>query len=126
ENRLWHVNLITNYQFTEGRLKGWNLGAAARYQSAMTLAYKPVQQPTYIEYDLTSPYRDDEQVDIDVWVGYRRKLFDNRVEWPAQLNVSNIGVGNELLPVTVQPDGTPAAYRIRPPQHIFLTNTFRF
>lgn len=126
ENRLWHVNLITNYQFTEGRLKGWNLGAAARYQSAMTLAYKPVQQPTYIEYDLSSPYRDDEQIDVDVWVGYRRKLFDNRVEWHAQLNVSNIGVGNELLPVTVQPDGTPAAYRIRPPQHIFLTNTFRF
>jgi hypothetical protein len=42
------------------------------------------------------------------------------------LNIANVGVGNELLPVTVQPDGTPAAYRIRPSQQISLTNTFRF
>ena len=126
ENRLWHINLITNYDFSEGRLKGWSIGGAMRYQSAMTLAYKPIQQPTYIEYDLGSPYRDEALTDFDVWVGYRRKLFHGRIDWHVQLNVANVGVGNELLPVTVQPDGTPAAYRIRPPQQIFLTNTFRF
>ncbi len=126
ENRLWHVNLITNYDFTQGALKGWSVGGAMRYQSAMTLAYKPIQQPTYIEYDLSSPYRDKALTDFDVWVGYRRKLWNNKVDWHAQLNVSNIGVGNELLPVTVQPDGTPAAWRIRPRQQIFFTNTFRF
>ncbi len=126
ENRLWHINLITNYDFTEGTLKGWSVGGAARYQSAMTLAYKPVQQPTYIEYDLNTPYRDKALTDFDVWVAYRRKLFNGKIDWQAQLNIANVGVGNELLPVTVQPDGTPAAWRIRPPQQIFLTNTFRF
>lgn len=126
ENRLWHFNLITNYEFDEGFLKGWTVGGAMRYQSAMTLAYTPIQQPTYIEYDLSKPYRDEALTDFDVWVGYRRKLFNGKIEWQAQLNIANLGVGNELLPVTVQPDGTPAAYRIRPPQQIFLTNTFRF
>ena len=126
ENRLWHVNFITNYDFTEGKLRGWNIGGAARYQSAATLAYKPIQQPNYIEYDLGSPYRDDSQLDFDVWLGYGRRIFNGKVDWRAQINVSNVGVGNELIPVTVQPDGKPAAWRIRPPQQIFLTNTFRF
>jgi hypothetical protein len=126
ENRLWHVNLITNYDFKEGRLKGWSLGGAARYESALTLAYKPVQlTPKAIGYDLNSPYKDNALVDFDVWVSYGRKI-NNKIFWRAQLNVSNIGVGNELIPVTVQPDGTPAAWRIRPSQQISLTNTFSF
>lgn len=126
ENRLWHLNLVSNYDFREGALKGWNVGGAARYQSKMTLAYTPVQGPNYIGYDLSAPYTDNALLDFDLWVGYGRRLFSEKVDWRVQLNVSNIGVGNELLPVTVQPDGTPAAYRIRPPQYIFMSNTFSF
>lgn len=126
ENRLWHINLVTNYEFREGRLKGWNIGGAARYQSAATLAYTPIQGPSYIDYDLSKPYKDDAQIDFDLWVGYERRILRDKVNWRAQLNIANVGVGNELIPVTVQPDGTPAAWRIRPAQQIFLTNTFRF
>lgn len=126
ENRLWRVNVVTNYDFREGKLKGWSLGGAARYASAATLAYTPVQGTNYITYDLTKPYRDSAQLDFDVWVGYSRRLFHDKVNWRFQLNVANVGVGNELLPVTVQPNGTPAAYRIRPAQNIFMTNTFSF
>lgn len=128
ENRLWHINLITTYDFKEGRLKGWSVGGAARYQSASTLGYTPVQHrnPDYISYDLSKPYRDSSETNFDVWVGYNRKLFHDKINWRIQLNIANVGVGNELLPVTVQPDGTPAAYRIRPPQQVFLTNTFNF
>ena len=126
ENRLWHWNAITNYDFREGRLKGWNVGGAARYQSAATLAYKPVQNPGYISYDLNSPYRDDDELTFDAWVGYRRKILSEKVDWRIQLNVANIGVGNDLVPVTVQPDGTPALQRIKPSQRIFITSTFSF
>lgn len=126
ENRLYHVNVISTYDFREGRFKGWSVGGAARYQSAATLAYTPIQGPDYIAYDLSKPYRDKAQLDFDVWVGYRRKILNDKVDWRMQLNVQNVGVGNELLPVTVQPDGTPAAYRIRPAQQIFMTNTFSF
>jgi hypothetical protein len=126
ENRLWRVNVITNYDFLEGKFRGWNIGGAARYQSAATLAYTPFQGANFIGYELDKPYRDDSQIDFDVWVGYKRKLFDEKLDWEIKLNVANVGVGNELVPVTVQPDGTPAAYRIRPPQYIFMTNTFSF
>lgn len=128
ENRLWHINLISNYDFTSGRLKGWSVGGAMRYQSASTLAYKPIQHtnPSYISYDLSQPYRDDPLTDFDVWIGYGRKVYNNKIDWRVQLNVQNVGVGNELLPVTVQPDGSVATYRIRPPQQISITNSFTF
>ncbi len=132
ENRLWHVNLVTNYDFTDGMLKGFSLGGSARYQSAATLAYKPYYEVSentgreFLTYDLDTPYRDTAQTDYDLWLGYSRKLSGDRVDWRVQLNVSNVGVGEELVPVTVQPDGTVAAWRIRPPQQVFLTNTFSF
>ena len=81
--------------------------------------------PNAIGYDLNAPYKEKALWDFDAWVGYGRKI-NNKIFWRAQLNVSNIGVGNELIPVTVQPDGTPAAWRMRPSQQISLTNTFSF
>lgn len=126
ENRLWRVNMVTNYDFREGALQGWSVGGGARYQSEATLAYTPIQGDGFISYDLDAPYRDDAQIDVDLWVGYNRRVWNDAVDWKIQINVSNVGVGEELIPVTVQPDGTPAAYRIRPPQQIFMTNTFSF
>jgi hypothetical protein len=43
-----------------------------------------------------------------------------------QLNVRNLGVGNELIPVSAQPDGTPNSWRIRESQAWSLRNTFTF
>jgi len=40
--------------------------------------------------------------------------------------VRNAFVGNELISIATQPDGTPVAYRIKPPQTWAITNTFRF
>ncbi len=126
ENRIWHVNLITNYDFKEGILKNFSVGGSARYQSAAVLAYTPFQGQGFIGYDLDAPYKDEAQIDYDLWVGYGRRIWNDKIDWRVQLNIQNVGVGDELVPITVQPDGTPAAYRIRPPQNIFLTNTFRF
>jgi hypothetical protein len=55
-----------------------------------------------------------------------RKLFSQTIDWNIQLNITNVGAGNDLIPVTVQPDGTPATYRIAPHQYITLSNTFKF
>ncbi len=132
ENRLWHVNFVTNYDFSDGKFKGLSFGGSARYQSASTLAYKPFYEVSeftgaeFLAYDLNTPYKDDSQLDFDLWVGYGKPILKDKVDWRVQLNISNLGVGDELVPVTVQPDGTPAAYRIKSPQQIFLTNTFSF
>jgi outer membrane receptor protein involved in Fe transport len=127
ELRKWRFNGITNYDFDSGFLKGFNVGGGVRYESSVIIGYPVI--PSVIankaNYDLASPYKGDSEMNFDFWIGYRRKVWKD-VEWNIQLNVRNAFVGNELIPITTQPDGTPAAYRIRPPQTWQLTNTFRF
>ena len=43
-----------------------------------------------------------------------------------QLNVRNLTGDDQLIPVTVQPDGSPAAYRIAEPRTFTLNTTFEF
>lgn len=128
EMREWRVNAITNYDFNEGRLKGWSVGGAIRWQSEVVVGYPPYKNPaapTRILFDIDNPYKGPAETDVDMWVGYGRKIFRN-IDWRVQLNVRSIGKGNDLIPVTVQPDGSPAGYRIAPRQYWTLSNTFKF
>jgi hypothetical protein len=126
EMREYRVNVISNYDFTEGRFKGFNVGAALRYQSDVVIGYQPaLTSAGKISFLLDNPYKGPAETDIDAWVGYGRKLFD-KVDWRIQLNVRSIGKGNDLIPITVQPDGSGAGFRIAPRQYWTLTNTFRF
>jgi len=139
ELRAWRANAITNYDFDRGWLKGFNVGGGVRYESSIIIGYKPIyldpnlknaqgaidDSPANTTYDLANPYKGPAETYIDLWVGYRRRLWRN-IDWNVQVNVRNAGVGNELIPITAEPDGSPATYRIKPPQQILLTNTFRF
>jgi hypothetical protein len=52
--------------------------------------------------------------------------LSKNLEYRVQLNVRNLGKGDYLIPVTVQPDGTVASWRIGAPQIWSLTNTVSF
>lgn len=128
ELREWRFNAISNYDFSEGFLKGVNIGGAIRWQDNVVIGYPPESvpnDPTSISFDLANPYVGPTETSIDVWVGYRRKLSE-KLDWNIQLNIRNLGQGNDLIPITTQPDGTPAGYRIAPYQTWAITNTFRF
>lgn len=127
ELREWRFNAISNYDFDHGFLKGVNVGVGVRYQSAQTLGYPPIPDASVqnLKLQLDKPFKTDSEIDFDAWIGYSRRIMKN-IDWNIQLNIRNIGVGNELIPVTVEPDGTPATYRIRPSQLVELTNTFKF
>ncbi len=127
ELREWRFNAITNYDFDQGFLKGVNVGVGVRYESDVVIGYKPVGDPygSTISFDIANPYKGPAQTNYDFWIGYNRKL-STKIDWSIQLNIRNVGVGDELIPITTQPDGTPASYRIRPPQTWTVTNTFRF
>ncbi|HUL51928.1 MAG TPA: TonB-dependent receptor plug domain-containing protein [Opitutaceae bacterium] len=127
ELREWRWNAITNYDFDHGWIKGVNVGAGVRYESSIVIGYKPigVDLPGVSTYDLANPYKGPSETNFDIWIGYKRPIW-RKVMWNVQLNIRNVGVGNELIPITTEPDGTGAAYRIRPPQVVYLTNTFNF
>lgn len=126
ELRKWRFNTVTNYSFTEGRFKGWRVGGALRWQDKAAIGYPVRILPDGSGvFDVTRPYFGSTETNVDGWIGYSRKLTE-KVRWSAQLNVRNIGVGNKLIPVNAQPDGTYNTMRIAEPQTWLFTNSFEF
>lgn len=119
----WRLNVVTNYVFDSGLLKGANLGGAYRWQDGHILGY--ALKSDFSNLDVNKPYWGDSEDAIDLWVGYERKLTD-RIRWRIQLNLRNVGQSVTLVPISVQPDGTPALQRIREGQTWAVTNTFSF
>lgn len=127
ELREWRWNAITNYDFTEGKLKGLNVGAGLRWQDSVIIGYRPIpgETDTQVSFDLANPYTGPSEMHIDLWAGYQMELNDD-ITWKIQLNVRNAFDDDGLIPITAQPDGTPAGYRIAPSQSWAIRNTFSF
>ncbi len=125
ELREWRINLITNYNFREGYLAGFNVGGGFRYQDSNIIGYPLADFGGETSFVLNSPYFGPTEESLDAWIGYGAKIND-KIDWRIQLNLRNIGIGDELIPLNTQPDGTPAAWRIRPAMSMELTNTFNF
>ncbi len=127
ELRKWRYNVVTNYSFSEGRLKGFGVGASYRWQDKVVIGY-PVVPGTggLASFDLTKPYYGPSEGALDLWASYGRKLTE-KIDWKIQLNVRNVGQDDGLIPISVQPDGyTWASARVQPTQEWFVTNTFSF
>lgn len=127
EVREWRANLVTNYSFPEGPLRGVGVGGAYRYVSAGTIGfpYIEIQGQADPTLDLSSPYRTDDEHTFDLWLSYRRKLTD-RIDWRIQLNVYNAFGENEVIPLNTQVDGSPGMFRIREGRSWSISNTFSF
>lgn len=119
----WRFNLITNYNFSEGTLKGLNVGAAYRWEDKRVLGYE--YDATVDALDITKPWYGPTEDHIDLWVGYTTKVTDT-VNWRVQLNLRNVGEDSHLVPVYIQPDGSTGYSRIADGMAWFLTNTIEF
>lgn len=122
----WRLNAITNYQFDEGKFKGFSVGGALRWEDSRVLgyAYDPNLGPLGA-LDISRPWKSDTETHLDLWFAYRKRLTDS-IDWKIQLNVRNVAEDTELVPVSVNPDGTTAFSRIREGMTWQLTNTFEF
>ncbi|GAB5561404.1 MAG: hypothetical protein SynsKO_30510 [Synoicihabitans sp.] len=133
EVREWRANFVTNYDFYEGRLKGWSVGGAIRWQSSGAVGYPltdfAINDTTTLRVpDVSSPWDGDDLLNVDVNVGYKRKIFNDRVNWSVRLylrNVNNLDSDN-LSTVYANFDGTPGRVRWDPPFEVMLRNSFRF
>ncbi len=119
----WRVNLITNYTFDRGLLKGVNVGGGYRWQDGIILGYALNEAQNNL--DVNKPYWGSSQHWVDLWAGYERKIT-SKVNWHVQLNLRNVGQKPHVTPISVEPDGTPAQYRIEEGLTWTLTNTFTF
>lgn len=132
ELRKWRANFVTNYRFAEGKLRGANLGGALRWQDRVAMGFPVVLDPVlgYVP-QVSRPDWGPESLDVDLWVGYQRRVFSNKVRWSVQLNVRNILEGGDPVPLRTQGRlaGEPArvaGIRATLPTTYELTNTFSF
>lgn len=109
----WRFNMLANYNFNEGRLKGFGFGAGYRWEEGSTIGF-----PYYFDengtvtVDVDRPFKQGSSDRIDIWFRYQRKLFKGKIGWSIQLNLQNAFGDDELIPVRANPDGTPANFRI--------------
>jgi hypothetical protein len=114
--------------------KNVNVGGAIRWEDRGAMGYYGVQQlPAIITaLDPNRPIYDKSNMGggvrgnyyFDALIGYRRRLFANKVGATFQLNVRNIQESGHLQTIAAFPDGTPSAYRIVDPRQFILTATF--
>jgi hypothetical protein len=128
--RRYSGNLSTNlrlYGLTDHKiLKGINVGGAMRYESKGAIGYWGLQQlPAQItDYDVSRPIWDKEHFYFDGFIGYRTKLFSDRIGATFQCNVRNIQEGGRLQPIAAGPEGKLTAFRIISPRQFILSAAF--
>jgi hypothetical protein len=128
EQRKWRANLVTNYRFANDTiLEGFSVGTGVRWQGKYALGYPTSFRPDgSVFVDIANPYWSDDDLNVDAWLGYTRKIYHGRINWRVQLNVRNLIGDPDPIAITVQPDGSPAVTRLPPERRVFLTNTFEF
>ncbi len=74
--------------------------------------------------DLQHPYYAPAETNVDLWISYERKIWQDRARWRMQLNARNVLGGSEPIAIGVQPWGEPSSVRLPPERRWYLTNTF--
>ncbi|MDA0350462.1 MAG: TonB-dependent receptor plug domain-containing protein [Verrucomicrobia bacterium] len=126
ELREWRINMVTNYTFSNAKLKGFGLGGAIRYQSKAAIGNELRTDPELgVIPDISRPYFGPSDTKVDTWFSYRTK-FINDIDWILQLNIRNVLNEKDLIPTWYNPDGTGFTYASAKEQDWFLTSTFKF
>lgn len=123
ELRPWRFNFTANYAIQSGFLKGLYTGVGYRWQDRQVVGF--ALNSTNDGYDVNQRYYGPCEEAWDMWMGREFKLSE-KLRWRVQINVRNLFASKDLIPVTVQPDGSAGTYRIPEPRVISFTNTFEF
>lgn len=126
ELRPWRFNIVSNYAFRNGVLKGVNVGGAYRWQDKSVIGFGLKDPGLATEaYDITKKYYGPKEDALDLWIGYDHKVT-KKIDWRVQLNVRNALASKKLIPISTEPNGAMAVGRIPELTTWSLTNTFRF
>ena len=114
EVRKWRFNAVTNYRFVEGRLKGFNVGGAYRWQDRAGIGYESFFDSKLAIYRINTgkPYFGPRRDNVDFFAGYRMRILSDKTTLRLQLNVRNLLDDDDLVPVYANPDGEKVAFQI--------------
>ncbi len=137
----WRLNVINNYTLDRTPLKGMFIGGALRVNAGRILGYHfdpnfknansgdpnyaGVTALTLGGLNVNEPFMGANETHVDAWIGYNWKLGHD-ITWRIQLNTTNVGERDHLIPAAIQPDGSIALARISEGMGWTLTNSFDF
>src|SRR5690606_28986723 len=99
---------------------------AVRWQDKVSIGFPVVVVPVAGPVpDVANPFMGPTDTNFDACIDYSGEV-SKRYNWSIHLHVKNIGVGDELIRIWAQPDGSIASYRIAEPQKWTLTSTISF
>lgn len=126
EVRKWRANAVVNYDFQEGFLQGFGTGFSMRYQSKVAIGFPIAPNAEGIPTpDIDNPYTGPSEINWGLRFSYRKRIFDNKVNWRVQLNLSNINSNrSELIPVRFTDNGLLAQSRTAAPRGWVLSSRF--
>lgn len=122
------ANLITNYRFTAGRLRGLTVGAALRWRPAPVTGY-PVTTNSFGTkmLDVQRAYYGREEFPVDLSAGYRGRLKHFAgVGYNVQLNIRNALDQSDPIPVSAYTDGSVYRYATVEPRLFIVSCGFDF
>jgi hypothetical protein len=132
QTREYAFNALTNYRLADLAgdrkwLRNLEVGGALRWASKGAVGYlagAPDPDGVVRRLDPNKPVYDKAQTNIDLFLSYRMRLFNNRVGARFQLNVRNVTESGSLRGVAVNPNGEYWQYRIIDPRQFIFTTTF--
>ncbi len=128
--RKYRANFSTNYRLaglTEHPiLKRFNVGGSLRWEDKSAIGYYGLEQfPAIVTaLDPNRPVYDKPNFYVDAFVGYRTRMFKDKVSATFQLNVRNLTENGRLQKINAYPDGSASAFRIIDPRQFILSATF--
>ncbi len=129
--REYRWNALTNYEFSQGRLKGFSVGGGVRWVDRGSIGFLGIAPETsgpftgaILQLDKNKPVWDAARFYFDASAGYRFKFYNDRIRARVQLNIKDVFEKGRLQPVAVNPDGSYFAYRIIDPRRVTLSTSF--
>ena len=130
EIREWRWNLITNYAFDSGKLRGFNVGGAVRWQDEIGIGRPVINHPEFgFIPDLANPIFGPSETQVDGWIGWEKDLgliLGQDTHLRVQLNIRNLLNEDDLIPVVANPDGTFPVLRIPAERRFELRGTLSY
>ena len=129
ELRKWKFSGVSNYDFTQGALKGINVGGYVSWMSPSIVGYPSLDAVGRVP-DIAHPFMGAVVFDTGLMLGYHRKIYHDRMTWKIQLNVRNLLDDHKPTPIRADELANSNnvqqnyAWRIVEPRSFVFTNTF--
>lgn len=129
EQREWRLNLITNYSFKEGALRGLSIGGAYRWQDEVAIGFPYIIDDDGNRVgDVSNPVYAPSEDNVDLMASYKMPFLEDLGKWTMRFQIRNVFAGeDDIIPVQLQGDGvTYSRYRLAPQREFVLSSSLAF